>query len=40
MDVTAGVARLQPGRFAPLIVSALIGFGYGYLAGKLRERSR
>jgi carbon monoxide dehydrogenase subunit G len=37
------VANLVPQsarRVAPLILSAVIGFGYGYLAGKLRERAR
>lgn len=40
VDAVRLFAGSLAGKVLPTLVPALIGFGYGYLAGKLRERSR
>jgi carbon monoxide dehydrogenase subunit G len=40
LDLAALLTRSAGGRLVPLIAAALIGFAYGYLLGKLRERGR
>jgi carbon monoxide dehydrogenase subunit G len=40
LDVGALIWRSAARRVGPLVAAGLIGFGYGYLAGKLRERAR